>query len=319
MNSTVYLHSISHQLGEIRPIEEIQELAINLALCKTMRGLGCNTFSRVEGGVRQLLLDSARRTLQLSGLATGEIDVILYASSTYDPLEDVDDIGFVADELKLYNAFPVGVFLGFCAGFSQGMCIAEGLFAAGRAKNILFITGDKIKEDRESRLLMQNSAVISDGVASCILTSAKVENGYCVQSSVHSYLPSTYKLRGAEKVMDYVLQYSRGVSTAFQTANSQASLVPDDYSRLITGNFNKAVLQNLSQLTGIEMERFHTKNIGHFGHCFSADLLIGLEDLQTEEALEHRERLMLIGAGGYIWGASVVLRHWPSPAGRRSR
>ncbi|RKG75788.1 hypothetical protein D7W79_19525 [Corallococcus exercitus] len=302
------------RLGERREIDSLPELSADPRRLQRMKKHGLACFMEATQPREGLMVEALQASVRESGMDPLSIDTVIYATGTFDDREDAALMPVVLRRCGLLNARPIGVFLGFCANFTYAFEAIEGLRALGRSRNALLLFSDAYPAGR-TRLIRQDSAVGSDGVACCVVSDA-LERGYDVGPVRHHYDAQATEHLETGDIVSYVRAYSNGVRTSAEAALAAAEVGAAECRWLVTANFNRSVLRNISELCGIGADRIYDRNIGELGHCSSADQLIALGQL-LESDLPASTPLLVTGPADTVWGAAAmrVVRPVSMPAG----
>ncbi|KYF91089.1 hypothetical protein BE20_36935 [Sorangium cellulosum] len=299
------------RLGEPRAIESLPELAAEPRRLQRMHKHGLRFYMEATRPRGELMVEAVSAALEGSGLDPLDIDTVVYATGAFDDREDAALMPSVLRRCGLLNARPVGVFLGYCANLTYAFETIEGLRSLGRSRHALLLFGDAYPPGR-SRILRQDSAIGSDGAACCVV-SDRLRRGYDLGRSCHHYDARATEYLDAGDIVSYVRAYSQGVRASVDAALASTGARADECRWLVTANFNRAVLRNLAELSGVQAERLYDRNVAELGHCSSADQLISLSEILASGPPDATP-ILVAGPAETVWGA-VVARAVCPPSG----
>jgi 3-oxoacyl-[acyl-carrier-protein] synthase-3 len=300
---TAYLSSIRYLHGDLRPIDEIPELARDASALRYLRNLGLERYSHQTRGTLDVLDEVIRGTLTEAGLKSADVDATIFFSTMFDLESEQSDLASISHKLGLTKAVSFGMFLNQCSNHSQCLLFARSLLKSEGYRNILLIGSDRI-HGAFPRTMPNNTSVYSD-VATCCLVSSEDLGQFRLHGIKHKYLPDMAELSAGGKVVEFIERYSHGFKSVCEDLYSSMGNGPDAFRHLITANYNQSVLKNLCRLAGIAADRLYQRNLPRFGHCFSSDQLISLETLIVEGNLRKGDLLNLVAVGGF-WTYSAV-------------
>ncbi|WP_227979788.1 3-oxoacyl-[acyl-carrier-protein] synthase III C-terminal domain-containing protein [Nocardia spumae] len=296
----VYLHGIAYAVGAREPIASLPPLRADPALLRDMRGLGLNHYCRAEQSPLELAAEVVSATLARVPVDAAEIDLLIYATSSPESgtLAGGEFLRF-CERFGLTRATPIGVTLAECANFGSALRIAHSLVAAGSARNVLVITADACP-DPDARILRDAVSVLSDGAASCLITSAH---------------PSRIEVLGANQGTNQLIRVAtmpalagltkRGLSRAVADMLDRAGLDRGDVRRIIANNVNEEAVRFMAESAGLEHDLCYLDNVGDYAHVHSADNLINLQTY-LEDGVAPGEVVMTISHGFGTWGVALL-------------
>lgn len=230
------------------------------------------------GAVHRTALDKAalavqagRETLRAAAVEPGDVDALVLCSTAFS--DDVDShgelIGSVLSGLELGGVPVTGVTLNRCANLLAGLQVAATMVAAGRHRNVLVITTDRIAE--ESRRVT-DFALFSDGAASCLITRSSdgAAESYEWVADTQAHDPAALG-RSNEISADLARK-------ANQQLFAEAGIGVEEIDGLLHNNIYLPVVTMKEVQAGFSQSQLDTSNIARVGHCFAADPLINLVD-----------------------------------------
>ena len=268
----------------------------------------------VGGTTVGMSTESGRAALDMSGVALGEIDALVLATTTPDTQWGTS--ATVQNELGLRcGAFDVNA---ACSGFVYGLVMAHGLIAMG-ARKVLLIGTDSLSRitDWEDR----NTAVLfGDGSGAVVLEAVEgpgqllawdLDADGSLGRLLYAEIGGFIHMEGKEV-------FRRAVRIMVDSATKSmehAGITADEISLVIPHQANVRIIQAACDRLGIEMERAVTV-LDRTGNTSSASIPLALADALDTGRVKEGDLLLLVGFGGGMTAASAVLR-WGggAPAG----
>jgi 3-oxoacyl-[acyl-carrier-protein] synthase III len=303
-----YLGCIAYELGELRPIHEIEELKHKESLLESFNALGLERYAHSQGSAADLALRAAARTLRQTQLLPRDIDVLVYATSSLaDQGALREGIANLVLELGLHHAYPIGVFLSGCANFHSGLRVARSLVRSGEAQHVLLVTADKVP-DGGTRIVPPNVSVASDGAASCLIsTSSDLElELIALRQAASPDLVRQCNFDASANFTAYLQGFAGGLKRTHDDTLRSARLDASQIHSFILNNYNLSIVRLLHRQLAAPLDRLYIANISRFAHAVASDNLINLADQVASQGMTENELRMLLSAGPVMWGGAVV-------------
>lgn len=299
----MYLHGVSTVVGRREPISAIEPLAADRALLTNMQALGLWYYRYSDETPLELAAQAVGETVRNAPVDVSEIEVLLYASSSPETglLGGGAFLGFI-ERFGLTRATPIGVSLAECANFGSALRIARGLLAAQETSAVLIVTTDTCTEPRQ-RVLRDPLSVLSDGAASCLVTSG---------------VPSRIEVLGTDQRTDQVIRMADPAAAAehirmelsvlVEEMLARASLSRHDVRCVIANNVNQEAVRFMATASGFDHRICYLDNIGDLAHVSSADNLINLQTY-LEDGVAPGEIVVMISHGAGTRGVTLLRIH----------
>jgi 3-oxoacyl-[acyl-carrier-protein] synthase III len=299
-----YIRGIAYELGALQSIDELEELKTNPELLLSFRQNGLRMFGRADASPAQLALACARRTLSQAGVDASEVDLLIYATTSFYE-EDFyrADIGEMATKLGLKSAYPIAISLSECANIISALQVAVNAICSQELKNVLIVTTDCQKAGA-SRIVSPNISVYSDAACSCLVTAERGE--FAIEALFQHVNFQLWNLNSGRETVAYFVGMSQGVHKVCRTLFSAVNAQPSDFIQLCSNHYNESVVNTLAFQSGFEMDRIYRDNISRFGHAYSADPLINLSDAFSADPAPPLSRYLLLATGPSTWGGAVL-------------
>ena len=268
--------------------------------------------------------DAARKAMEVAGVHSGEIDVIVLSTATPDRLLPATAVDIQAElGATRAAAFDIGA---ACAGWLYAMTIAEGLIMSGTAETALVVGSEKMSaivdwKDRSTCVLF------GDGAGAAVLKRSKHGKGI-----LSAYMRSDGKLAdllyrpdgGATTPMSAdvldkrshlvrmagreVLKHAvRSMADAADRALDGARLTGSDIDLLIPHQANVRIIEATAKHSGIPMDKVYV-NVDRYGNTSSASIPIALNEAIESGRVKDGSTVMMVAFGaGFTW-ASMVIR-----------
>ncbi len=300
----VYLSHIKYALGTMTSIDKLNETAASDVDVDIFKNLGFGTVCVSNQSTYGLAENCIERSLQSAAINGSEISGLIYTSINllYQPFR-ILEFEAMCKKLGLINTQLIGLYLSGCANLTTAIQVASNLIRAGTHKRVLIVASDKMDSNR---VFHPNLAVTSDGAACCVI-STKPE-GYKIIQSVHetnlqlAAVPEA--TLGLEQIQQRVV-WGKKVWRKFM-----GKLCENDKSitQVICNNFSLPVLQSYAFQSGIEIQKYYTKNIKRIGHIPYAETLINLSDYTGSVNEDSVKNVILFNASIKNMGLTLLTR-----------
>lgn len=278
---TILLSAPAYELGEIEIVHtELPRFAERLQQYRIPDQpvlWGWGNVRRTTRSVAELAVASGCASLAAAGADPAGIDAVLLCCTRFEGGPDTHGsfVGEVMAGLGLPTAVCTGITLNRCTNLLAGIDLASAWVAAGRHRQVLVITTDRVA-DEEDRF--EQFALFSDGAASCLIANDAFGD------PVYEVLGNSAAQGNAE------LDWSHEISPKL------ARQVNDDLDKLTavsTGEITALLGANLflplqgmkERQAGFITAQLDSANTARFGHCFAADPLINLADRAARGAI----------------------------------
>jgi 3-oxoacyl-[acyl-carrier-protein] synthase-3 len=263
-----------------------------------------------------LALEASRRALQAAGVAAGELDLIVVATSTPDYIFPSTACLLQAKlGAKGCAAFDVQA---VCSGFVYGLCVADNFVKSGAAKRVLVVGAEVF-----SRILDWNDrgtcVLFGDGAGAVVLAAdskpgihASVLHADGSQVDMLSVpgnvckgriTGSPYLQMNGQGVFKYAVRVLDEVARETVAA---AGMSLADVDWLIPHQANVRILEATARKLGIAAERL-VVTVDHHGNTSAASVPLALDEFVRAGKIRAGHRVLMEGVGGgFTWGASLA-------------
>ncbi len=305
MEKTIYLKGVSYELAEPSSINQLEEAQQSPDLLANLQATGIAAYSRSRQSPAAMAAACAARTLWKAKVDPKDVDLLVFATSSFwEPRFYGKDIQGLITKLRLENAYPIGVTLSECANLIIAIAMAANTLRQGRYRNALVVTADKVR-DGETRIVPPEVSVASDAAASVLLT-CEEKGQYELVATEQYMIPLAYEQSAHENFAQYLQTSAKGIREISQRTLNAVRKAPEDFSWLITNNYNLSVANLFATQSGFALDQVYTKNIARYGHGFGADNLINLYDCAGENPPEPGDLFCLLASGPNMWATAVL-------------
>jgi 3-oxoacyl-[acyl-carrier-protein] synthase III len=287
-------------------------------------GIRERRFAEEGESTSDLATRAALLALENAGLAPGELDCLIVATSTPDMILPATAC-MVQKSIGAVNAFAFDM-NAVCSSFIYGMEIADNLIRSGKYKKILLIGGDtysKILDFQDKG----SAPLFGDGAGAVILGAGNSGRGI-LQSVMKSdgkgweliQVPSsgsrkpisaesialkenTFKMAGKS-----VFSFATDVIPRIITELSELGGVqPADITHIIPHQANVRIIDFISKKTGIAKEKF-LMNLDRYGNTAAASVGLALDENRRNGVIKPGDLVLMMGFGGGLSWGGVLMR-----------
>jgi 3-oxoacyl-[acyl-carrier-protein] synthase-3 len=257
-----------------------------------------------EETLTDLAVAAGRGALKRAGVAAGDLDAVLVATSSSDQVTP-HAAPLVAHALGARDAMAWDVGLA-CSGFLAGLEQAAALVESGRAAAVLLIAAEALSRvtDHDDR---RTAALFGDGAGAVVVVAGgpwKLGPSVLRADATDSM---ALLIDHDERVvrMDGQLVFRRAIASmegACLALLERAGLTIDEIDLVVPHQANARITAALCERLGIGAERV-ADNIGTVGNTGAASIPLALADAQVPEF----GRMLLTAFGsGFAYGATLV-------------
>ncbi|MFC3087589.1 beta-ketoacyl-ACP synthase III [Tabrizicola soli] len=263
---------------------------------------------------------AARAALADAGIAAGEIDAIIVATSTPD-LTFPSVATMVQAELGITRGFAFDV-QAVCAGFVYALANANALIVSGQAGRILVIGAETFSrlmnwQDRTTCVLF------GDGAGALVLEAAEGAGTPADRGILSTDLNSDGRFKDilyvdggtstgttGHLVMEGKEVFRHAIEKLAQTAHhalDKAGLTPDDVDWIVPHQANLRIIEGTAKRMQVPMERVVVTVQDH-GNTSAASIPLALSVGKARGQIKPGDLLVTEAIGGGLAWGSVVLR-----------
>ena len=288
---------------------------------RTRTGIERRHFAAEGETTSSMATHAARAALDDAGVAIGEIDAIIVATSTPD-LTFPSAASMVQAQLGMTRGFAFDV-QAVCAGFIYALVNANALILSGQAGRVLVIGAETF-----SRILdwsdRSTCVLFGDGAGAVVLEKAEGDGSVAdrgiLSSDLHSdgtyrdllYVDGGVSTTGTAGVLkmqgNAVFRHAvEKLADTAHTALAKVGLSGDDVDWIVPHQANLRIISATAQRMGVPMDRV-VVTVQEHGNTSAASIPLALSVGKSRGQIKPGQLLVMeaIG-GGLVWG-SVVLR-----------
>ena len=284
----------------------------------------------VEKGVgpSDLAIPAVEQALEAAGLTVGDIDFIIFATSTPDFY--APGSGCVLQEKMGFNEIGALDIRVQCSGFIYGISIAEQYIKTGTFKNILLIGAEVQSTAMDLTDTGRDTAVIFGDGAGAVIISATEDNRGILSTHMHSegkyakelWLESPaskaghpritgedleqgkqyLKMNGREVFRHAITRFPEVINECLSANNLHTS----DIDLLIPHQANLRITQMVQKKLGLSNDQVFS-NIQKYGNTTAATIPIALAEVVKEGKISEGYIVVFAAFGsGFTWASAVV-------------
>lgn len=262
---------------------------------------------------------AARNAIEMAGINTNEIDLIIVATTTADCVFP-SVACLLQNRLGVTNSSPAFDVQAVCAGFVYALGVADSFVRAGTAKTALVVGAETFSRilDWEDR----NTCVLFGDGAGAVILQASEEPGI---HSTHLHADGRYSellhvpegvSRGYTEMQQQAYVQMRG-SEVFKMAVTKLSEVVDetlqannfstmDLDWLVPHQANLRIIKATARKLSMTLDKVVVTVQDH-GNTSAASIPLALDVAVRDGRIKRGERLLLEGfGGGFTWGSALV-------------
>ncbi len=261
---------------------------------------------RIGGSAKSLGVQAARRALDDAGIAAGDIDFLILATTTPDRITPSTST-LIAHELGL--SCPAMDLNAACSGFMYAVPTAYGLLETGN-KRVLVIGAENLSRwvdwtDRNMAVLL------ADGAGATVLEYDPSENDLLsfvlgAEGADADLLTCEHEGYFQMDGKEVFRRAVRVVVDSAQKALEMAGVTSDELALIIPHQANIRIIQAACQRLNIEMERAVVV-LDRYGNTSSASIPLAFADARQNDRVHKGDYALLTGFGaGMTWASAVV-------------
>jgi len=284
-----FLQALSYAAGEKRKITNlIESQNLTSEMIDIFQRLSLEHYREYNGDIYDIAIESALKTM---GDRPRNLSKLLFATSSFHAerefsrINNLKDINSIISSLEL-QAYPYGIFLSDCANFISAVKIGTSLVMAD-SEPVLFIVSDVVG-DSESRIVPPGLAIKSDAAASGIITFDREQDSFRILE-----IAQFHDCQMIEKGKNLNENYSKGFINCVEFVKDRF-LDGRKIDFIVLNNNSVSYIKSFSKLWNIDINNFYTKQIKHFAHCFSSDIVINLVEMKNDELLRNGMKILAV-------------------------
>ncbi|WP_369274573.1 beta-ketoacyl-ACP synthase III [Streptomyces sp. R11] len=259
--------------------------------------------------VDELAAYAAAKALAAAGLAPGDIDLVLVATSTA-----IDRSPNMAARVAARIGIPSPAAMDInvvCAGFTHALATADHAVRAGAAARVLVIGADKMSDvadwsDRTTCVL------VGDGAGAAVVeASGEAGIGPVLWGSVpemgHAVRIEGQPARFAQEGQSVYRWATTQLPNIARRACERAGLAPADLAGVVLHQANLRIIEPLAEKIGA-VNAVVARDVSESGNTSAASIPLALSKLVEQGRISTGDPVLLFGFGGNLSYAGQVVR-----------
>ncbi|EIE18319.1 beta-ketoacyl-acyl carrier protein synthase III [Coccomyxa subellipsoidea C-169] len=270
---------------------------------------------------------AAQRALEMAGIAAGDVDLIILATSSPDDL-----FGSACQVQALIGAKKALCFdlTAACSGFVVGLVTGAQFIRTGTYRNVLVIGADALSRyvdwrDRGTCILfgdgcgavvltqqqgeqpcsLLGSSMASDGLGQKHLNAMYCGEGMKPLHETHASARGSFEniSMSGQEVFKFAV---RAVPTVVEAALANAGRTKDEVDWLVLHQANQRILDSAATRLGVPSDRV-ISNLAEYGNTSAASIPLALDEAVRANTIVPGNVLALAGFGaGLTWASAIV-------------
>ncbi len=291
----VYMRPLAHVLGRqvsLRGLDDPEvEANLELLASEGVSGAGVSDSTSME--LAAAITSSSGGRAMVEGVEPNMVVVCT------DTLEGLEPTGWMTryqhlSRTELTTTLMVSGHA--CANFVVGLETCRSLIASGAADTVLLVTADRISSG--TRYTALSKSVFSDGAAACLVSTEPAVGSLKV---LHSGMQGQAAPRDANGGMAEARATLLSMAAATSRALGDGGM--DGVRHVLSLNLGKTARALLAMAASVPPDEVRAGSAASLGHCFSADVLLGLEELLAEESCRPGDRILVLTSGRHVQSA----------------
>lgn len=280
-----------------------------------------------ETGV-ELGLRASRRALEMAGIAPGDLDAIVYATSSPDHFAPGN--GVYLQRLLEISTIPALDVRAQCSGFIYGLSVADAWIRTGQFRRVLVVGSEIQSTGLELSSAGRHVAVIfADGAGAAVLGPAHSDDGGILAFDLHSegthaeklwvdtpgsmYHPRVSRehieegrqyleMDGREVFRHAVVRMPESVRAVLSAIGQPVESI----KLLLAHQANLRIAEVVQKELGLRDEQVYN-NIMWYGNTTAATIPIALDECVRGGRLDEGDLIVMTAFGsGFMWGSVAV-------------
>ncbi|HEV7365426.1 MAG TPA: beta-ketoacyl-ACP synthase III [Gemmatimonadales bacterium] len=277
----------------------------------------------------ELGLKATERALEMAGLRPGDLDAIVYATSSPDHFAPGNGV-YLQRLLGITNTIPALDVRAQCSGFIYALSVADAWIRAGQYRHILVVGGEVQSTGLEISSAGRHVAVIfADGAGAVVLGPAEAGDSGILAFDLHSegthaeklwvdapgsmYHPRVspeqiqagrqyLEMDGKEVFRHAVVRMPESVRAVLGSTGQ----TPEDMTLLLAHQANLRIAEMIQKELRLRDDQVYN-NIMWYGNTTAATIPIALDECVRNGRLQRGDLLVMTAFGsGFMWGSAAV-------------
>lgn len=294
-----YVRPTARVLGRQVALEDLDdaEVQANLELLRSegVAGAGVSDSTSIELAAAAVSSSDGRAVVDGT-----EPDVVVVCT---DSLEGLDPTEWMTQYQGLSGTELTTTLMvsgHACANIVVGLETCRSLIASGAAGTTLLVTADRIRA--RTRFTPVSNSVYSDGAAACMVSTEPAGSVEILRSGMQGQAMPRGATSGMSVARTTLLTMASASSRALGEGEAES------VSHVLSLNLGKTARALLAMAASVSLDKVRGGSTASLGHCFSADVLLGLEELLTDGSCRPGDRILMLASGRHIHSALSLAR-----------
>jgi 3-oxoacyl-[acyl-carrier-protein] synthase-3 len=262
--------------------------------------------------------EAARQALAMAGVAAGEVDAIILATSTPDQAFPATAV-HVQAALGAVRAFGFDI-AAACSGFVYAVSVADALIRSGQVGNVLVIGSEVYSRilnfadrttcvlfgDGAGAVLLQGQEVTRDGpgvLSTHLHSDGRLAELLYVDGAVGQAEKSGHLVMNGREVFRHAVNL---LSAAVNEALAANGLTNNDIDWLVPHQANRRIIDGVGKKLGLPAERV-VVTVDRHANTSAASIPLALAEAINDGRITAGQLILLEALGGGLtWGSALV-------------
>ena len=264
-------------------------------------------YYKKEESICEMAYKASKNAIETSKIDVKDIGLIIVATTSTNTL--MPGISYyIQGKLNIEKCICLDILAG-CAGYVNAFDIAKLYIDVKKVEKALIVGVDVLSECTDDNDI-NTKIILSDGAGATIISRTEKDKLYFsnIQSDGKNGEILTYRTN--EKIkMDGKAIYKYAVTETVKNIEElleQANVKIEDIKYVIPHQSNIKIMKSIATKLNISMDKMYT-NISEVGNTFCASIPIALTQMYEKKLLKDGDKIILIGYGGGLNTASILL------------
>lgn len=264
-------------------------------------------YYKKDENICEMAYKASKNAIETSKIDVKDIGLIIVATTSTNTL--MPGISYyIQGKLNIEKCICLDILAG-CAGYVNAFDIAKLYIDVKKVEKALIVGVDVLSECTDDNDI-NTKIILSDGAGATIISRTEKDKLYFsnIQSDGKNGEILTYRTN--EKIkMDGKAIYKYAVTETVKNIEElleQANVKIEDIKYVIPHQSNIKIMKSIATKLNISIDKMYT-NISEVGNTFCASIPIALTQMYEKKLLKDGDKIILIGYGGGLNTASILL------------
>jgi 3-oxoacyl-[acyl-carrier-protein] synthase-3 len=282
-------------------------------------GISARHYAAVDEHSSDLAAAAARQALEMAGLQSDQIDLVIVASSTPDFHGSFPSTACIVQrKLGMHNNSAAFDVQAVCSGFVYAVSVADAFIKAGAHKNVLVIGAEVFSrilnfEDRTTCVLFGDGAgaivLTASDEPGILATKLHADGRHADILSIPGNLAGGAIAGSGFLYMDGPAVFKLAVSVLEQVATealAHANMTAAEIDWLIPHQANIRIMKSTAKKLDLPMEKM-VVTVDQHGNTSAASIPLALDLAVRDGRVKKGDNVLMEGVGGgFTWGAVLA-------------